>query len=132
MTQRATPAELVEFWRGAGIDRWFTADPAFDFRGVGRPGPGRAAEEVAGELVEEQHQGERALRRHDATGDARRTGGVLARGRNRPLVHRRPGLRRRLPGHLAAMCSLTRIAYSLTRITPLQAARRTAAPAPGA
>ncbi|BAQ48211.1 DUF924 family protein [Methylobacterium aquaticum] len=30
MTQRATPAELVEFWRGAGIDRWFTADPAFD------------------------------------------------------------------------------------------------------
>ncbi|MET7243231.1 DUF924 family protein [Methylobacterium sp. EM32] len=30
MTQGATPAELVEFWRQAGFDRWFTADPGFD------------------------------------------------------------------------------------------------------
>ncbi|WP_279356790.1 DUF924 family protein [Methylobacterium indicum] len=30
MTQRAGPAELVAFWRKAGLDRWFTADPAFD------------------------------------------------------------------------------------------------------
>jgi uncharacterized protein (DUF924 family) len=30
MTQRATPAELVDFWREAGFDRWFKADPAFD------------------------------------------------------------------------------------------------------
>ncbi|TGD93885.1 DUF924 family protein [Methylobacterium nonmethylotrophicum] len=25
-----TPADLVAFWREAGFDRWFTADPAFD------------------------------------------------------------------------------------------------------
>ena len=30
MTQRATPTELVDFWREAGFDRWFKADPAFD------------------------------------------------------------------------------------------------------
>lgn len=30
MTQGATPAELAEFWRAAGFDRWFTADPGFD------------------------------------------------------------------------------------------------------
>lgn len=30
VTQRATPAELVDFWREAGFDRWFKADPAFD------------------------------------------------------------------------------------------------------
>ncbi|KMO39049.1 hypothetical protein VQ03_16180 [Methylobacterium tarhaniae] len=30
MTQAATPAELVDFWREAGFDRWFKADPAFD------------------------------------------------------------------------------------------------------
>ncbi|AWB25538.1 DUF924 domain-containing protein [Methylobacterium currus] len=30
MTTAATPADLVAFWREAGFDRWFTADPAFD------------------------------------------------------------------------------------------------------
>ncbi|KMO22123.1 DUF924 family protein [Methylobacterium platani] len=30
MTQGARPAELVDFWRAAGCDRWFKADPGFD------------------------------------------------------------------------------------------------------
>jgi uncharacterized protein (DUF924 family) len=60
MTDAATPSEVLEFWRSAGPERWFKADPDFD-RQVRERFAAIHASAVAGQLGAWEETAEGAL-----------------------------------------------------------------------